>query len=140
MNYMENCDTDLLCFLGEGYWLARDESKARQTLEEGLGIANRCGARYYIGFANRLLGEISLRTEPFQAATHLQCSIAILEEIKAENELALAYKGYGRLLKQKHQIVEARSYLAKALEIFERLGTQLEPEEVRKELIGLPEA
>ena len=133
-------ETDLLCFLGEGYWLAGDESKAKQTLEEGLGIANRCGTSYYIGFANRLLGEISLRTEPSQAATQLQCSIAILEGIKAENELALAYKGYGRLLKQKHQIAEARGYLAMALEIFERLGTQLEPERVRKELIGLPEA
>jgi class 3 adenylate cyclase/tetratricopeptide (TPR) repeat protein len=34
-------ETDLLCFLGEGYCLAGDESKARQTLEEGLGIASR---------------------------------------------------------------------------------------------------
>jgi class 3 adenylate cyclase/tetratricopeptide (TPR) repeat protein len=132
-------ETDLLCFLGEGYWLAGDESKAKQTLEEGLGIANRCGARYYIGFANRLLAEISLRTEPFQAATHLQRSIAILEEIRAENELALAYKVYARLLKQKHQIAEARSYLAMALEILERLGTLIEPGKVREELDKLPD-
>jgi class 3 adenylate cyclase/tetratricopeptide (TPR) repeat protein len=132
-------ETDLLCFLGEGYCLAGDESKARQTLEEGLGIASRCGARYYIGFANRLLGEIALKTNPAQAAPHFEKSIAVFREIKAENELALAYKGYGRLLKQKHQITEARGYLTKALEIFERLGTLLEPEKVREILAELPE-
>jgi class 3 adenylate cyclase/tetratricopeptide (TPR) repeat protein len=133
-------ETDLLCFLGEGYWLAGDESKARQTLEEGLVIANRCGARFYIAFANRLLGEISLRTEPLQAAIHFERCMAILEEIKAENELALAYKGYSLVLKHKHQIAEARGYLSKALEIFERLGTLLEADKVRNELNGLPEA
>jgi class 3 adenylate cyclase/tetratricopeptide (TPR) repeat protein len=132
-------ETDLLCYLGEGYWLAGDEYKAKKTLEEGLEIAGRCGARYYIGFANRLLGEMSLRNEPFRATTHFQRSIAILEEIKAQNELALAYKSYGRLLKQKHQIAEARSYLTKALDIFERLGTLLEPDRVREELDELPE-
>ena len=103
-------------------------------------IASRCGARYYIGFANRLLGEISLRNEPFQATTYLQRSIAILEEIKAENELALAYKVYAQLLKQKQQIAETRVYLSKALEIFERLSTLLEIEKVREILAELPEA
>jgi flagellin-specific chaperone FliS len=51
-----------------------------------------------------------------------------LREIKAENELALAFVGYGRLYKQQNQITQAREYLVKALEIFERLGTLLEPE------------
>jgi len=131
-------ETDLLCFLGEGYYLAGDEYKAKQTLEKALEIASRCRARFYIGFASRLLGEMSLRNEPSQATTHFQRSIAIFEEIKAENELALAYKSYGRLLKQKHQIAEARSHLTKALDIFERLGTLLEPDRVREELDGLP--
>jgi tetratricopeptide (TPR) repeat protein len=130
---------NLLCYLGEGCWLAGDEYKAKKTLEEGLEIASNCGTRYYIGFANRLLGEMSLRNEPFQAKTHFQGSIAILEEIKAQNELALAYKGYGRLLKQKHRIAEARSYLTKALDIFEQLGTLLEPDRVEEELDELPE-
>jgi hypothetical protein len=65
-------EMDLLCFLGEGYFLAGDEHKARQTLEEGLEIASRCGARYYIGFANRLLGEITLKNNVAQAAPHLE--------------------------------------------------------------------
>jgi tetratricopeptide (TPR) repeat protein len=113
-------ETDLLCFLGEGYWLAAEDDKARQTLEEGLEIAERCGARYYVGFARRLLGEIALETNLAQAAPHFEKSIAVFREIKAENELALAYAGHGRLHKKQGQVAQAREYLTKALEIFER--------------------
>jgi len=127
------------CTLGEGYWLAGEEEKARQTLEEGLEIAGRCGARYYVGWAQRLLGEIALKNNPDQAVSHFEKSITVLQEIKAENELALAYAGYGRLHKQKGQITQAREYLTKALEIFERLGTLIEPDKVSEELAELPE-
>ena len=129
----------LMCFLGEGYFLAGEDDKARETLEEGLEIADRCGARYFVGFAHRLLGEIALKTNPSQAAPHFEHSIAILGKIKAENELALAYAGYGRLHMQQGRIAQAREYLTKALEIFERLGTFIEPEKAREELDGLPE-
>ncbi len=97
-------------------------------------MADRCGARYYVGFAQRLLGEIALKTNPAQAALYLEKSIAVLQEIKAENELAQAYAGYGRLHKQQGQIPQAREFLIKALEIFERLGTLIEPDRVREEL------
>jgi len=132
-------ETPLRCYLGEGYWLAGEEEKARQTLEEGLEMAERCGARYHVGFAHRVLGEIAMKTNPAQAEPHLEKSIAVLREIKAENELALAYAGYGRLHKQKGQTLQAREHLTKALEIFERLGTLIEPEKIREELAGLPE-
>ncbi len=127
------------CTLGAGYWLAGKDDKARQTLKEGLEIAERCGARYYVGWAQRLLGEIALKANPAQAVAYFEKTIGILQEIKAENELALAYAGYGRLHKQKGQIAQAREYLTKALEIFERLGTLIEPDKVREELTGLPE-
>jgi tetratricopeptide (TPR) repeat protein len=126
------------CFLGEGYWLAGEDDKARKTLEEGLEIANRCGARYYLGWAQRLLGEIALKNNPDQGVSHFEKSIAVFGEIKAENELALAYAGYGRLHKQQDKVAQAREYLTKALEIFERLGTLIEPDKVRKELAKLP--
>jgi len=130
----------LTCFLGEGYWLAGEDEKARQMLEEGLEMAQRDGVRYELGFAHRLLGEISLKISPAQAALHFEKSIAIFQEIKAQNELAMAYAGYGRLHKTQGEIARAREYLTKALEIFERLGTLIEPEKVREILAELPEA
>ena len=78
-----------------------------------------------------------MKTKPAKSPTHFEKSIALLREIKAENELALAYSGYGRFHKQQGNIEQAREYLTNALEIFERLGTLLEPEKVRKELAGL---
>jgi class 3 adenylate cyclase/tetratricopeptide (TPR) repeat protein len=126
------------CSLGEGYWLAGENDKARQSLEEGLEMADRCGARYYLGWAQRLLGEVALKANPDQAAFHFEKSMAVLQEIKAENELAMAYAGYGRLQKQKGQISKAQEYLTKALEVFERLGTLIEPDKVREALAGLP--
>jgi predicted ATPase len=55
------------CNLGEAYWLAGEDEKAMQTLEEGLEIADRCRARYYVGFAHRLLGELALKTNSGRA-------------------------------------------------------------------------
>jgi class 3 adenylate cyclase/tetratricopeptide (TPR) repeat protein len=133
-------ETPLMCFLGEGYWLAGEDEKARQTLEKGLEMAERYGVRYEIGFAHRLLGEISLKNNPDQAAPHFEKSIAIFQEIKAENELAMAYAGYGRLLKEQGEIARAREFLTNALEIFDRLGTLIAPDKVREILAELPEA
>ena len=129
----------LMCYLGEGHCLAGEDDKAMQALEKGLKIAERCGARYYIGFAQRLLGEIALKTNPAQAVPHFEKSIAVFREIKAENELALAFAGYGRCHKKQGEIARAREYLTKSLEIFERLGTLIEPNKIRKELAGLRE-
>jgi tetratricopeptide (TPR) repeat protein len=116
------------------------DDKARQTREEGLEIAERCGARYYIGWSHRFLGEIALKVNPAQAVSHFEKSIAVLQKIKAENELALAYAGYGRLKKQQGQFAPAREYLTKALQIFERLGTLIEPDKIREILAQLPAA
>jgi tetratricopeptide (TPR) repeat protein len=126
-------------FLGEGYWLAGEPDKARQTLEELLEIAAQCGMRFLIGSVHRLLGEIALPTNPTQAASHFERSIATLREINAENELAMAYAGYGRLHTQQGHIAQARDYLTRALAIFERLGTLGKPDKVRQALAALPE-
>jgi hypothetical protein len=53
------------------------------------------------------------------------------------NELVLAYTGYGRLHRQQGNTAQAREYLTRALEIFERLGTLGEPDRVRQALTEL---
>jgi tetratricopeptide (TPR) repeat protein len=130
-------------FLGEGYCLAGEYDKAQQTLQELLEIVERCGMKFHIGCAHRLLGEIALCTNHTQveaplAAPHFEQSIAILQQIPAENELALAYTGYGRLYQQQGNIAQAREYLTRALEIFACLGTLREPDKVRQALAELP--
>ncbi len=64
--------------------------------------------------------------------------MAVSKEIKAENELALAYAGYGRFLRHAGRISEAREYLTRAPEILDRLGILIEPDKVRQELAELP--
>ena len=134
-----NSEIPLMCFLGEGYWLSGEDEQATQSLEIGLEMAKRCGVRYYTGFAHRLLGEIAITTNPTKAVHHFEKSIAIFREIKAENEMALSYVCYGRIHKKQNKIAKAREYLMKALEIFERLCTLIEPDRVKEELAGLPE-
>src|SRR5262249_27021117 len=87
--------------LGEAYWLTGEYDNARHILEGLLEPAEQCGMQFLLAAAHRLLGEVALTTNPTQreaplAAPHFERSIAMLQHIGAENELALAYAGYGR--------------------------------------------
>jgi hypothetical protein len=88
--------------------------------------------------AHATLATIALEKDPAGAAAHFGESIAVFRETKAENDLALACAGYGRLHKRQGRDAEARRYLGEALKIFERLGTLVEPEKVRRDLAELP--
>ena len=125
--------------LGEGYWRAGEYAKATQALQELLDSAARCGMQFLVGSAHRLLGEVALHTTPAEAAPHLEQSIAILHTIHAENELALAYAGYGRWHAWHGDTIQAHDYLTRALAIFERLGTLGEPDKVRQAFAALPD-
>ena len=114
----------VLGMLSEAFWLVGDYENARETAETLQELCERCGDRFHLGFAHRILGEVSLATNPVAAASHFEKAISIFQEIKAENELAVTYSGMGR-------------YLTKALQIFERLGTLIEPDKVREELAEL---
>jgi len=129
----------MLSCLNEGYVLAGEYNQARQTAEELLELSERSGARAYTGWAHSYLAEVALQTEPDKAGRHFEKAISIFQQSKAENELALAYSGMSRYHKQQGDTEQAREYLTKALEIFERLGTLIEPDKVREELAELPQ-
>jgi tetratricopeptide (TPR) repeat protein len=124
--------------LGEGHWRSGNSDRATQLLSEALELTERTGMRFLKGSAHRLLGEIALETNPDDAMNQFSRSIAEFREIKAENELALAYSGYGRFHKAQDNISQAREHLTKALEIFERLGTLIEPDKIKRQLAELP--
>jgi tetratricopeptide (TPR) repeat protein len=123
-------------YLTEGYWLAGQYEEGTKTAEGLLRMAEPRGMRYEVGYAHFFLGEMSVGTDPDEAASHLDKSISVFQEIKAENALAMAYAGFGRLHK-KGRADLAREYLTKALEIFERVGTMIEPDKLRAELSRL---
>jgi tetratricopeptide (TPR) repeat protein len=125
-------------YLCEAYWLNGMHDDAKQTIEELLDLAKHYEFRFYIASAHRMLGEFLLTTNIDQASEHFKNSIAIAEEIKAENELALSYAGYGRYYRQKGDMIRAREYLTKALDMLDHLGTLVEPDKIRAELSELP--
>jgi class 3 adenylate cyclase/tetratricopeptide (TPR) repeat protein len=122
------------CTLGEGYLLAGDYEKANKTLKEAIGIFEKCGTRFYLGWAHRLLGEIFSKTSANNTAEHFEKSIDILKNIKAEGELAHTYASYGRWYLNQKDLHYAKIYLTKAHEIFERIETLNQIEEIRNEL------
>ena len=129
--------------LAEGYLRAGQLEAAKETLEETVRLAEEFGMKYSLGRALRLLGDHALAANPAQgapplAAPYLERAVATLERLGAENELALALASHGRVRAAQGEIGAARRDLARALEIFERLGTLREPEQVRRELAALP--
>jgi len=125
-------------WLAEGYSQTGEYDKARQSANEVRDLAEKSGACPLLGWAHRALGEIALKTNLNEAVAHFEKAISIFQEIKAENELALAYSGMGRYYKLQGNTERAREYLTQALEILERLGTLIEPDKVREELAELP--
>jgi len=125
-------------FLGESYWRDGQYARAQIAIEEGLEIQTRCKMRYEAAVSHRLLGELATSmNSPARAEAHFLKSIALLEAIGALNEMALAYSGYGRLKLAQGEVVDARKYLGRAVEVFERLGTLQEAEQIRSELNAL---
>jgi tetratricopeptide (TPR) repeat protein len=123
---------------GLGHWRAGSYDLAKQALDEGLALAKQYNMRFLIGYAHNFLGEVKFICNEADAAAHFTKSIDVLEEIKGESILPISYAGYGRCLKKQGNMVEARKYLTTALEMLERLGTLVEPENIRKELKALP--
>jgi predicted ATPase/class 3 adenylate cyclase len=124
--------------IGLGHWRTGSYDQAKLALDEGLALAKQYNMRFLIGYAHYLLGEVEFLSNKAEAAVHFEKSINVLEGIKAESILPLSYAGYGRCHQKQGNMIEAHKYLAKALEMLDRLGTLIEPERIRNELVELP--
>ena len=116
---------------------------ARTLLEGVLEPSERRGMRPLLIWAYRLLGEaMAASADSIQdyerAAECFERSMALCRQTGAENQLALAHAGLGRLLARQERFADGHGHLTTALEIFGRLGTLGEPEQVRADLVQLP--
>lgn len=127
-----------MLILAEGCRMIGRYDEAERLLSEVRDTASRSEARNYLGWAYRVLGEVYLETDLPRAGLAFEQSIALFQEIGADNELAKSWAGYGRHLSCSGKTTEGREYLSKALAMFERLGTLIEPDKVRRELASLP--
>ncbi len=125
-------------FLGEGYWSAGDYKRAHEVLEKGATLAERYNMKCMLIRTTYFLGEIALNTDVQRAPFYFEKTIAISQKINAEYYLARACAGFGRYYKQTGDTKQAREYLNKALDIFERLEIIDQPATVKEELAGLP--
>jgi predicted ATPase len=124
--------------LADGYGLAGELTKARETADECRRLAEDSGMKFFVGAACRLLAEIALATGDAAAATaHVDRAVEVLQAIDAENDLALAYATRGRIAWRHGALPAARADLARSLAILERLGTVAEPDRVRRDLAAL---
>ena len=126
------------CILAEGYLIAKEYENAEKTARKVLEISERCNGRLFTGRARLYLGQAYLETDVPSALPHIEACITIFKAIKAEDYLAKAYAACGQFYKKQGDAAQARKYLTKALDIFERLGTLIEPEKIKNELADLP--
>ncbi len=122
--------------------LAGEYDKAKQTLQELLEIAERCGMKFHIGSAHRLLGEIALTTNPPRSRHPWQrptSSTALLSSSRSTPRtswrwpmLATAGCTSSRDTRPGSGVSHPRPG------DFERLGTLGEPDKVRQALAELP--
>ncbi len=127
-------------YLGDGYLRQGERAKARAVLEGVLATSREVGYRHFEGIALRLLGESFLPDDPGVAGPYLDAAERILGEIGVRNEHAKTLVAQAELRRSADDPAGARALLARALTIFEELGTMDEPQRVRAALSALGDA
>jgi tetratricopeptide (TPR) repeat protein len=126
----------LLCWtllgppLADAYRRVGRSEDARALLERFLACGERGQAMFVIAQTSRMLGELDAAEGATEAAgARFDRAIETAEQSGSENELALALAARGRLGGP-----GGVRDLERALAIFERLGTCVEPDRVREDL------
>ncbi|MBI1736246.1 MAG: sigma 54-interacting transcriptional regulator [Candidatus Rokubacteria bacterium] len=123
-------------WLAESLVRAGDDARAEPLAAAVRQTCREIGYRHLEGVAERVLGECLVRRDATAAAGHLDAAIATLTGVGARNELAKALAARARLAAATGEDAAARAGLARALEIFDALGTLDEPARVRASLAG----
>jgi tetratricopeptide (TPR) repeat protein len=126
-------------YLAEGYILSGRLDEARRTLGEALDFCRPRGMRHTAAVAERLMGD-ALRLADVgagrfeEARAQYEVAVEACRAIGAENELAHALEGLGRLHLDHGDPDEGRRHLEDALAIYERLGALGAPDSLRATL------
>jgi tetratricopeptide (TPR) repeat protein len=127
-------------WLGDVYLQQGKLSQARVLFEEILRTSREAGYRHLSGVAERGLGESLVAEDPAAAAAHLEVALQVLEAIGARNEVAKALVAQAQLHRALGDTAGARTLLARALALFETLGTLDEPRRVQAILATLDDS
>jgi len=119
-------------WLADAYLMIGERARAQALAEQLLPTIREFGYRCFEGMAERMLGTALVDADPMVAARHLEVGRGILEEVGAENEVAKALVAEGQLKQAAGDDDAAREMLARAVEIFEALGTLDEPRELKR--------
>ena len=115
----------LVTSLGEACLGAGQVDRARRLAEEAVALTRERGERGDEGWALHLIAEIAARHEPpdvAEAAVAYRKALAIAEELEMRPLAARCHLGLGALLGGAAEVVEARTHLARARELFAALG------------------
>jgi len=116
--------------LADAYHRAGRSQDSRALLERFLDCGERGQAMFVIAQSSRMLGELdAAEAETAAAAARFDRAIETAERSGSENELALALAARGRLGGP-----QGVADLQRALAIFERLNTCVEPDRIRADL------
>lgn len=115
-------------------------AKAKTQIADCLSVLEPSDAAFYVACAERLLAEVALAEGGDQLAVagrYFESSMSVFVRLGAANELALTWAGFGRLRQKEGDRERAIEYLTRALQAFEKLGTRIEPDSVRRSLAEL---
>lgn len=133
-------ETEVLNYLGEAYYLARNTNKAAKCLANAKAMAEKMDRKWCQIRAIYYLGKIALENRSRKSRQYFKKCIEMARPIEMQAYLAKAYAGLGGYYRQQGEIEKSRHCLTKSLKIYEALDILDEPEKVKKELAKLPEA
>jgi class 3 adenylate cyclase/tetratricopeptide (TPR) repeat protein len=119
-------------YLAEAYLLAGQLDRARTTLDEVSVYCASHGMAFFGAVADRLRGEVELAADrgtdgDMEARRSFERAIETLSGIGAQNELADAFAGLGRLELERGDRARGAELVAQARMVRERIGTRVPP-------------